>query len=110
MILAQTKLLNIQRVLMFYKKNSEKCLFLKGTELDVNKNVRSSCTLPVILVSLLMKLKFSRQSEDKEPKMEFYCLNMLRAPTCPSSGVQLLTSAFRWPYLESRLGCVALGC
>jgi hypothetical protein len=39
----------------------------------------------------------------------FYCLNMFRAPICPSSGVQLV-SIFRcrWPYLESRLGCAAL--
>jgi hypothetical protein len=42
--------------------------------------------------------------------MQFYCLNMFRVPICPSSGVQLITSAFRWPYLESSsLGCAALG-
>jgi hypothetical protein len=36
--------------------------------------------------------------------MQFYCLNMFRAPNVPIIRRTIITSAFRWPYLESRLG------
>jgi hypothetical protein len=98
----------------------------KTSVLSVDGNVRYTSALITTenmkISGQMMNFQFDvhvtvhrRHSEGKEPNRcdkvcSFYCLNMFRAPIRPSSGVQLITSAFRWPYLESRLGSVALDC
>jgi hypothetical protein len=59
------------------------------------------------LDALLIFIVKGKEPTGCDKVSSFYCLNMFRAPICPSSGVQLIPSAFRWSYLEERCKTVS---